>query len=36
MTKQVKIDVGIVEQEIKNMKSILAQKANFSDFVQHV
>ena len=35
-TKQVRIDVGIVEEEIRNMKSMLAQKANFTDIVHHI
>ena len=34
--RQVRIDVTNVEEEIKNMKNLLSQKANFSDIVHHV
>ena len=34
--RQVRIDLVNVEEEVKNMKNILAQKANFSDIVHHV
>ena len=35
-TKQVRIDVTLLEEETKNVKEILSQKANFSDIVHYV
>ena len=35
-TKQVRIDATLLEEETKNVKEILSQKANFSDIVHYV
>lgn len=34
--KFIKENIGLVEEEIKNIKNLLAQKANFTDIVHHV